>query len=183
MKSPDNNRLILYQLIRLIKEISPKKQVQNPYADQIENLSFLNLGDQLLFHDLLQAITQLNAHSRTNEAGQLIATESDMLNALQLLQPIDIKSVQTHERLLHYFKDQPFTYLDAQVRLRMSEGTLRRRFRTLLARKMLTKLPEKSMFRQLFKVNPFHQLPSVIDESTFETMQGEWKDFVGFVEF
>ncbi|MCP4456945.1 MAG: hypothetical protein GY816_02795, partial [Cytophagales bacterium] len=147
-----------------------------------ESLNFLNPGDQLLFHDLLQAITQLNAHSRTNETGQLIATESDMLNALQLLQPIDIKSVQTHERLLHYFKNQPFTCLDAQVRLRISETTLKRRFKTLLARKMLTKLQEKSMFKHLFRVNPFHQLPPIIEESTFETMQGEWKDFVGFVE-
>ena len=182
MKSPDNNRLILYQLIRLIQEISPKKKVQNPYTDQIENLNFLNPEDHLLFHDLLQAITQLNAHSRTNEAGQLIATESDMLNALQLLQPIDIKSVQTHEQLLHHFKDKPFTCLDAQVRLRMTETTLKRRFKTLLARKMLTKLPEKSMFKHLFLVNPFHQLPPITEESTFETMQGEWKDFVGFVE-
>ncbi len=182
MKNPQENRLILYQLIRLIQEISPKKKVQNPYENQIQNLSFLNPEDQLLFHDLLQAITQLNAHSRTNEAGQLIATESDILNALQLLQPIDIKSVQTHERLLHHFKDQPFTCLDAQVRLQMTEGTLKRRFRTLLARKMLTKLPEKSMSKHLFRVNPFQQLPPITEESTFETMQGEWKDFVGFVE-
>lgn len=174
MQHPD--RLILYQLIQLIGEICPKRKVENPFRQELELLDFLEVQDTLLLRDLLEAFVRLNAHSRTNDEGQLIATHSDLLNALQLVNPIDFKSVQVHEELLRHFGENPFSYLDAQVKLRLSKTTLKRRFKSLLIRKMLEQLPNPSMGKAQFRAIPLEQFTPTRDESIFEQMHEQWKD-------
>lgn len=183
MKNPPPNRQILYRLIRLIQEISPKKNYQNPHQSQLEQLDFLDMEEQLLIADLQRAITQLNAHSRTNEAGQLIATESDLLNALQLIHPISKKCIETHEKLLDHFGEEPFTYLQVRVNLRISETTIRRRFPTLLAHKLIRRLSEKADHKAQFQAIAPQRIADDSPESPFETMLGDWKNFNGWVEF
>jgi len=144
MQHQDQKRLFLYQLIRLVKEICPNKTTQNPFESELEKLDFLTIEEHLLIKDTLHSLTLINSNSRTNEEGVLISTQSDFLNALHLVIPndlrMDIKVGEFHYQLLKEFKNQPFTYLEAMVKLRITKSTLKRRLKPLLIRKLVIKL-------------------------------------------
>lgn len=187
MKESDQKRLILYQWIRLVKEICPNKATQNPFDSELEKLDFLTIEEQLLVKNTLHSLTLINSNSRTNEEGMLISTQSDFMNALHLVIPkdlkLDIRVGEFHHQLLQEFKQRPFTYLEAMVKLRITKSTLKRRLKPLLIRKLVIKLEETETKKAEFVVKELIQNQSESNESIFDTMQDEWKDFVGFVEF
>ena len=187
MQNQDKKRLFLYQLIRLVKEICPNKITQNPFESELRKLDFLTIEEQLLIKDTLHSLTLINSNSRINEEGILISTQSDFLNALHLVIPndlrLDIKVGEFHHQLLKEFKNQPFTYLEAMVKLRITKSTLKRRLKPLLIRNMVIKLEETETKKAEFIAQELPKTTIEPKESTFETMLGEWKDFVGFVEF
>ncbi|MEQ9405021.1 MAG: hypothetical protein RIM99_15620 [Cyclobacteriaceae bacterium] len=187
MKEPDQKRLILYQWIRLVKEICPNRITQNPFETEIQKLDFLSIEEQLLIKDVLHSLTLINSNSRINEEGNLISTQSDFLNALHLVIPNDLrldeKVADFHHQLLQEFKNQSFTYLEAMVKLRITKSTLKRRLKPLLIRKLVVKLEETKTKKAEFVVRELSKTPIESSELTFDTMLGEWKDFVGFVEF
>ena len=187
MQNTNQKRLFLYQWIRLVKEICPNRITQNPFEVELEKLDFLTIEEHFLIKDTLHSLTLINSNSRTNEEGVLISTQSDFLNALHLVIPndlrMDIKVGKFHHQLLKEFKNHPFTYLEAMVKLRITKSTLKRRLKPLLIRKLIIKLEETETKKAEFVARELPKNPIESTESTFETMLGEWKDFVGFVEF
>jgi len=187
MQNTSQKRLFLYQWNRLVEEICPNKATQNPFYSELEKLDFLTIEEQLLIKDTLHSLTLINSNSRTNEEGILISTQSDFLNALHLVIPNDLrldeKAIDVHLQLLKEFKNQPFTYLEAMVKLRITKSTLKRRLKPLLIRKLIVKLKETETKKAEFVARELPKNSIESQESIFETMLGEWKDFVGFVEF
>lgn len=171
----------------MVKEICPSKTTQNPFETELKKLDFLTIEEHLLIKDTLHSLALINSNSRTNEEGVLISTRSDFLNALHLVIPNDLrlneKVPDFHSQLLQEFKSQPFTYLEAMVKLRITKSTLKRRLKPLLIRKLVIKLEETDTKKAEFVTNELPKNSSEFKESTFETMLGEWKDFVGFIEF
>lgn len=188
LENTHRKELLLYHWVRIIRELYPHIRTENPYQAELEALTeYLNLDQKLLFNDVLHSITLINAHSRRNETKQLISTHADFMNALQMVTPIEsqltIQSIEAHEKLSSIFKENPFTYLDACTRLRVSKTSFRRIMKPLILRGLLTKLSETREKKALFQIQTIkvdHQEPEL---DPFETMQGDWKDFQGFVEF
>ena len=81
------------------------------------------------------------------------------------------------------FKNQSFTYLEAMVKLRITKSTLKRRLKPLLIRKLVIKLEETETNKAEFVAKKLPKYSSEPTQTIFETMQGEWKDYVGFVGF
>jgi len=187
MKEAVLKRNYLYQWIRLVKEICPNRITQNPFKEELQKLNFLTIEEQLLIKDTLHSLTLINLNSRTNEEGVLISTQSDFLNALHLVIPndlrLDIRVGKFHHKLLQEFKQRPFTYLEAMVKLRITKSTLKRRLKPLLIRKLVIKRAETETKKAEFVAQELAQIQTETNESIFDTMQDEWKDFVGFVEF
>ena len=187
MENINRKRLFLYQWIRLVKEICANKTTQNPFESELEKLDFLTIEEHLLIKDTLHSLTVINSNIRTNEEGVLISTQSDFLNALHLVIPNDLrldeKAIDVHSQLLKEFKNQSFTYLEAMVKLRITKSTLKRRLKPLLIRKLVIKLEETETKKAEFVAQELPKTTIESNESTFETMLGEWKDFVGFIEF
>ena len=187
-ENSDRSKILLYHWVRIIKRFSPHKRTENPYWQETQTLSeHLSLEDKLLFHDLLHSITLINAQSRQNDQKQLISTQADFINALQLIQPqtqrSNLKTLNTHEKLRSIFQEKAFTYLDACTRLRTSKSTIKRTFKSLLVQGLLIKLDRTQEKKTLFQAIPIKQVIQEPIQSMFETMQGDWKDFIGFVEF
>ncbi|MEM6643569.1 MAG: hypothetical protein AAF616_11370 [Bacteroidota bacterium] len=187
MQNTNQKRLFLYQWIRLVKEICPNRTTQNPFESELEKLDFLTIEEHFFIKDTLHSLTLINSNSRTNEEGVLISTQSDFLNALHLVIPNDLrldeKAIDVHLQLLKEFKNQPFTYLEAMVKLRITKSTLKRRLKPLLIRKLVIKPEETETKKAEFVARELPNNPTEPTESSFEIMLGEWKDFLGFVEF
>jgi hypothetical protein len=184
----EQKQLLLHHLIQIVQELHPNTRTQNPY--QTATIAdYLDLQGQLLFRKVLHCITVINGHSRTNDTREIISTRSDYINALQLVLPaemkLDVKSLNAHAKLRTHFVDNPFTQLEACCLLRISKTGFRRRLQPLLLQSLIIKQKEKREQKALFRAIE----PDLIDEkqnptqSLFEMMQGEWKDYIGFVEF
>lgn len=179
---------LLHHWVRIIQELYPNTRTENPFQKELNSFSeILTLEEKLLFHDVLHCITLINAHSRQSSTKQLISTQTDFMNALQMVLPegskLTLKAIEIHKQLTTLFKDQPFSYLDACTRLRISKSTLKRIMKPLLIRGLIIKqneTKEKKTLFQAIKIDVTHEEPQL---NPFETMQGDWKDFVGFIEF
>lgn len=180
--------LLLHHWVRTIKELYPTTRTENPYQSELESVSdYLTLDEKLLFHDVLHSITLINAHSRQNEQKQLISTHADFMNALQMVTPKDsqltIKALEAHEKLQQVFKTEPFTYLEACQKLRISKTTFRRLLKPLMLRGLISRQGQTAHQKALFQIRAIEVTQEAAALNSFETMQGEWKDFEGFVEF
>lgn len=187
-ENSNQSKILLYHWVRIIKELFPHKKTENPYTKETQTLSqHLSLDDKLLFHDLLHSITLINAQSRQNEANQLISSQSDFINALQLVLPKtqqpSLKALNTHEKLRAIYQDKPFTYLDACTKLKVSKSTIKRAFKALMAQGLITRLNQTKAKKAQFQAIPIKQDIQEPTLNIFEQMQGDWKDFIGFVEF
>jgi len=93
--------------------------------------------------------------------------------------------VDIYSQLLKEFKNQPFNYLEAMVKLRVTKSTLKRRLKPLLLliRKLVIKLKKTKTKKAEFVAGELPKNSIEPQNQSFETMPGEWKDFVGFVEF
>ena len=69
------------------------------------------------------------------------------------------------------------------VKLRITKSTFKRRLKPLLIRKLVIKLEETETKKAEFVAKELPSRSAEAIESAFDTMLGEWKDFVGFVEF
>ncbi|MFY0602268.1 MAG: hypothetical protein JXR03_21525 [Cyclobacteriaceae bacterium] len=179
-------QLLLYRLTRIIKALYPHKQTQNPYKpEHLELTKYLDLETQLLFVDVLHSLTLLNNHSRMNTEGQLISTQIDYLNALQLVLPKELqltaKTLEIHTELSNIFKQNPFTYVSACSILKLSHSTMKRLTRPLLIHGLLRKHLEKGGKKTLLQVVETNQEPDT-SHDLFAEGQGDWAGFQGFVE-
>lgn len=182
--SSENRLLLLHEWVQIVTALNPHQRTQNPYQETLTQLTaHLTIKEQLLHQSLVHSITLMNKHGRTNEKGELISTESDNLNALELLLPAEqqltTKTLGIHSQLRKTFKDTPFTYVEACSRLKLSHSTVKRLLRPLLLYGLIEKGRSSDSTKTILRA---------IDKTTsqsqelFEEMQGEWVDFRGFVE-
>jgi hypothetical protein len=183
-KQAVDHETLLYHLARIVRELHPNQLSHNPYDIGMIKHS-MSVEDQLLFKDLLHAITLLNAPSRNTRKEAIISSPSDFINAMQLVIPkellIDIKCINAHQKLLDSFGKNPFSYVDGARCLKMSRPSFIRRLRPLLLQGMIIKLEERKENKTYFQV--IDAYPNNDAQELFEEMQGEWKDFLGFIEF
>jgi len=183
MKS--TRRLLLYRIVRLIKELYPNTSTQNPYQEhQAQILAYLDTEEQLLFSDLLHTITLLNGQGRLNDHNEMISSREDLLTTFQLILPKELqltpKILEAHEQLLKVYQSNPFTYIEACARLRTSKSTLKRLLKPLLLYGLIIKQKDDNSTRTQFQAIAIHQktTPTIFDEA-----HEEWEDYKGFVEF
>ena len=180
--------LLLNELIRITQALCPNKSVENPFKPETQAISRrLEIQESLLLEDLLQSITLLNQSNRKNGSGKLISTETDFVNALELIMPqgeqLRTKQIEIIETLGDKFGSQGFTYQEAGLILRKSISTLKRYFAPLIAHKLLEPTQEYKDKKRLFRLlEPEERTEKQQEESMHEIAMGDWKDFVGFVE-
>ena len=169
----NNRKIQLYRFIQIVKSLYPHAKSHCPYQLHINSL---DLEDQLLLAQLTHSLTVLN-QSYTQD-GKLISTASDIANALQLLLPhqnrLTPRILTLYDQLKHHFARQPFYYEQACSKLKCSKTSLKRYLKPLLLHELVRK--HRLNQRALFEVTPNR------NTSLFEEMQGEWKDYQGFVE-
>lgn len=185
--STEEKRLLLYRLTRIIKTLYPTKRTQNPFDRQRQEITqHLDPEDMILLTDLLHCLTILNGNSRMNEAGELISTQTDWLNAVQLILPQELqltpKILNAWEQLKEVIGKRPFDNVEACSRLKLSQQTFKRYKKPLLLHGLIIQHKTKGNARALFQIVNINPAPNT-SQQLFEDMQGEWKDFVGFVEF
>lgn len=182
----EEKRLLLYRLTRIIKSLHPTKRTQNPFrTEKSMIIEHLDAEEMILFEDLVHGLTLLNGNARMNQAGELISTQTDWLNALQLILPPELKLtpkiIKAWEQLA-VFGDRSFDYIEASSRLKISQKTLQRYLKPLMLHGLViqhrTRINARAKFQRV-NANP---KPDT-SQQLFEDMHGEWKDFVGFVEF
>jgi hypothetical protein len=179
-------QLRLYRLTRLIREIYPNTPINNPYRNNQNIITeMLNEDEKLLFNDVLESITLLNGEGRKASGRTLQSTEQDYLNALKLVMPKENMLSETyldhHRHLREQFKDEGFTYLEARHYLKKSMSGVKRIFNVLELYGLLKRHHPKHG-RATFWVME-KEVEDKGHMELFEDMQGEWKDFIGFVEF
>jgi hypothetical protein len=187
-ENPENKELLLYQWVRVVREIFPRTRTENPYQNELKALSQkLELTETMLLEDLIHTITLTNKNSRENDQGELITTREDLLNAVQLITPkskrMTPKSVEILERLKAVFKDEPFTWLQATIVLKTSESSIKRNLAPLLANGHIIKLAEKRRKKKLLQIaQPEEILQDPKEENMFLEAMGDWTEFQGFVD-
>jgi hypothetical protein len=180
--------LLLYQWVRIVREIFPRTRTENPYQNELKALSQkLELTETMLLEDLIHTITLTNKNSRENDQGELITTREDLLNAVQLVTPkskrMTPKSVEILERLKAVFKDESFTWLQAIIALKTSESSIKRNLAPLLANGHIIKLQEKRRKKKLLQISiPEELLQDPKEENMFLEAMGDWTEFQGFVD-
>lgn len=185
--STEEKRLLLYRLTRIIKALYPTKKTQNPFDQQQQEITrHLDLEDMILLTDLLHCLTILSGNSRINEAGELISTQTDWLNAVQLILPQELqltpKILNAWEQLKEAIGERPFDNVEACSRLKLSQQTFKRYKKPLLLHGLIIQKKTKGNARSLFQIVNINPVPNT-SQQLFEDMQGEWKDFLGFIEF
>jgi hypothetical protein len=185
----DNKELLLYQWVRIVREIFPRTRTENPYQNELKALSEkLELTEVFLLEDLIHAITLMNKNSRENEKGELLTTREDLLNAVQLIMPkekrIAPKHLETLARLRAVFKYEPFTWLQAIIALKTSRSTIKRNLDPLLTNGYIIKLEEKHRKKRLLQIAEPEALlqEKEEEESMFLEAMGDWSEFQGFVD-
>jgi len=133
----EEKRLLLYRLTRIIKALYPTKKTQSPFDQQKQEITrHLDPEDMILLTDLLHCLTILNGNSRINEAGELISTQTDWLNAVQLILPQKLKLtpkiLNAWEKLKEVIGERPFDNVEACSRLKISQQTFKRYMKPLL---------------------------------------------------
>jgi hypothetical protein len=187
-ENPENKELLLYQWVRIVREIFPRTRTENPYQNELKALSQkLELTETMLLEDLIHTITLTNKNSRENDQGELITTREDLLNAVQLITPkskrMTPKSVEILERLKAVFKDEPFTWLQATIALKTSESSIKRNLAPLLVNGHIIKLAEKRRKKKLLQIaQPEELLQNPKEENMFLEAMGDWTEFQGFVD-
>lgn len=185
--STEEKRLLLYRLTRIIKALYPTKRTQTPFDQQKQEIiRHLDPEDMILLTDLLHCLTILNGNSRINEAGELISTQIDWLNAVKLILPQELqltsKIINAWEKLREVIGERPFDNVEACSRLKLSQQTFKRYKKPLLIHGLMIQHKTRGNARAQFQIVKVTPVPNT-SQQLFEDMQGEWKDFVGFVEF
>jgi hypothetical protein len=192
----ETKELLLYQWVRIVKEIFPRTRIENPYQSELASLSEkLDITERFLLEDLLEAITLMNKSSRENEQGELITSKEDLLNAIQLITPkgkrITSKSLDILGRLETVFEGESFTYHQALTALKVSHSTIKRQLAPLIKNGDIIRLKDqKQGFNNnrallqlvLSKESLIHQEEEIEEENMFSEAMGEWTEFQGFVD-
>ncbi len=184
----DEKKILLYELLQIIKALYPNVKTVNPYQEQIqEYLNDLPVKEQLLYKEIVHGLTLLNKQSRISERQKIITGKTDILNAMQLMDfkqlPNQNQSLEAYEKLYKKYKNKPFTKLDVQVYLRKSKSTIRRYFIDLKQLELIEKLNEKENYRALYRLKRKQQLfPEQETKSIFEQANEEWENYQSWTD-
>ena len=188
-KTGAERALLLYEWVRIVKELNPNKRTENPFSEELEQMAAqLQISERLLLKDLVHYITLMNRDSRTNDKSELISSHGDLLNALRLIllitKRIGIREAEALETLKAWFGEESFTYYDASLRLRCSHTTVKRYLQRLLAHGLIENLPERKSHRTLLRIRDQQPLIEQREPelSMFDQAHEEWADFEGFTE-
>ena len=106
-----------------------------------------------------------------------------MLRTLRLLLPKGLqlteKHLKAHQKLYEVYDRELFTYLEACRCLKVGSSTLRRYLTVLVYHGLIRKHAPRSK-RVLLEVLP-EASRTTCEGGAFEEMQGEWKEYRGFV--
>jgi hypothetical protein len=185
----ETKELLLYQWVRIVKEIFPRTRTENPYQNELKAITKkLGVTETLLLEDLIHTITLTNKNSRENEKGELLTTREDLLNAVQLVIPknkrMTSKNVETLAQLKAVFQDEPFTWLQAIIALKTSRSTVKRNLVPLLTNGYIIKLEEKHRKKRLLQIAEPEALlqEKEEEENMFLEAMGDWSEFQGFID-
>ena len=181
-----NRKILVYRLVSIVKELCKGVTVKHGYTAKQELLKEnLDSEELLLFEGALKAITLLNGFGRQLEKRTLYSSEEDFMNALALVVPkglqLDGKMLDVHAKLLKEYGRNGFTNTEAQETLKVSRRHLLRLLNPLLLHGLAEKQTLKSGRVKLY-VKALVNSKEESYQETFEEGQGDWKDFVGFVE-
>jgi hypothetical protein len=180
-----SRQLALYEWTQLVRILHPRKVVKNPFLKKFESvLDHLPAKSQRLFTDLVSGITLMNRNSRTCSGQYVTSDISDNLNALQLILPDDLKLKPVHDEILMVlhakFGSQTFTYNQAQIVLKCSKSTIKRKLRPLILFHRIEKVDHPKDRRTWMRIAD--SITNHRKKTSFDQVQEEWEDFNGFVD-
>lgn len=180
----EEKKILLYELQLIIKKLYPGTKTINPYQDTVDHyLNRFDLKEYLLYQEVLHAITILNQRSRLIEHKKVVSSQTDIVNALELLQilPIDQQSIESYNLLYKKYKTTPFTSLAAGRTLKKSRTTVYRHFKSLLALGLLEKTQQRQYSKPLYRLLE-NLYAEVKKENIYQEAMEQWNDFTGFTE-
>ena len=177
----DHRKVLLYRLVQLVRELFPQVHTHCPYALDVKGI---DPEDHLLFKALVHTLTVLNRSSRQTPCQRIVSTRSEVLNALQLVvcpqHRLTAQVLESYDALVARFGTAAFTYVQAASALSVSRRTAIRRLRVLEVYTLVQQQDRKTG-PTWWTLQPYPQTDPP-GTSIFEHMQGEWKDYVGFIE-
>jgi len=175
--------LLLHEWVELVQEIHERKAVENPFEQSFLGLiKELPISQQILFKRLTKSIAKMNSSSRISEQGnKLLCSESDNLNALQMILPESLKLKPEHDEILRklesrFSNNKTFTYLEVGLLLKCSHSSVKRKLQPLIMFRKLSREKDPNSSKTLLRiVNPSRQETTIHQE-----MMTDWEDFVGY---
>jgi hypothetical protein len=124
---------LLEDIAQNINLLFPEDAVYNPHHQK--TLDTLAPRHQRLHHQVVTSITLLHHPYRMMERGYYIADQEDSMLAFRLLQPLSFpatllrrKTKKIYIKIKNHFGQKPFTFQQAQRRIRLTISSLRRHF-------------------------------------------------------
>ncbi len=177
--------LLLYRWARLTAELHPLLKSSNPYLEEVDKIK-LDIHQELLLADVIHAITLINKEDRTVISGKIISAREDVINAIQLLLPASCRltslRLETLNKLEQTFGEEPFTYLQACQKLKMSHTSLKRHLLPLKMYRLVLDLEFNSEGKRKMKLVPRTVDALKEDSSIYNQMMEEWEGFQGFTD-
>jgi len=190
MKVIEKHRLYLYEFVRLTKALYPNQVTSHVFKEELTKLAHIyTLSELFLIEDLIKAITLINQKDRTKEKQTVLSTLEDFNNAKEMMLPQEYKLSQNNlESLLklkNRFGTKQFGYTDLCVIIQKSYSVAKILIKKLRANNYIIKHIHPTNSNDVsFSIN-YNSLQTEEPkrkENIFEIMQGDWKDFDGFIE-
>ncbi len=179
------HELLLYKWARLTSKLQPFLKSSNPYLEEVDKIK-LDIHQELLLADIIHAITLINKEDRTIMSGKIISAREDVINAIQLLLPASYRltnsKLGTLNKLEQIFGEEPFTYLQACQKLKISHTSLKRHLQPLKMYRLVIDLEFNSQGKRKMKIIPRTVDALKEDSSIYNQMMEEWDDFQGFTD-
>ena len=190
MKVIEKHRLYLYEFVRLTKALYPNQVTSHVFKEELTKLAHIyTLSELFLIEDLIKAITLINQKDRTKEKQTVLSTLEDFNNAKEMMLPQEYKLSQNNlESLLklkNRFGTKQFGYTDLCVIIQKSYSVAKILIKKLRANNYIIKHIHPTNSNDVsFSIN-YNSLQTEEPkrkENIFEIMQGDWKDFDGFID-
>ena len=190
MKVIEQHRLYLHEFVRLTNLLYPNQTTHHTFKVELVELAHIySLSELLLIEDLIKAITLINQKDRAKNKHTILSTLEDFTNAKEMMLPQEYKLSQNNlESLLklkNKFGREQFDYRELAIVIQKSHSVTKILVNKLKANNYLIKHVHPTNSNDVsFSINydslQFEEPKE--EENIFEIMQGDWKNFDGFIE-